>query len=147
MTHDFLCNFFLKPDQFIFLDVSEINVTCYIEESCILPCSFQEGPEVVIRWTKLTLGYSHVHSFYKNQDQLGDQDQNFRGRTSLFKDQISRGNASLLLTGVKFQDQGQYQCYTNTTSGVKTSIINLNVDGMKDKVKCKSVFSHSLSTS
>lgn len=57
-----------------------------------------------------------VHGYYNNRDQLGYQDQNFRGRTSLFQDQISRGTASLQLTGVKVQYQGRYECYTSTTS-------------------------------
>ncbi|XP_047423844.1 uncharacterized protein LOC124995485 [Mugil cephalus] len=105
----------------------DTDVSCYVEESCILPCSFQKDPEVVIHWTKLTEGLPRVHSFSKNQDQLEDQDQNFGNRTSLFKDQISRGNASLLLTGVTSEDWGQYQCYTRTTSGIERSIINLKV--------------------
>uniref|UniRef100_A0A3Q3A3T4 Immunoglobulin V-set domain-containing protein n=1 Tax=Kryptolebias marmoratus TaxID=37003 RepID=A0A3Q3A3T4_KRYMA len=67
----------------------------------------------------------HIHSYFDNQDQLGNQDQRFRGRTSLFKDQISRGNASLLLRGVKVQDEGRYKCYTSTIGGNKESFINL----------------------
>uniref|UniRef100_A0A4W6G373 Ig-like domain-containing protein n=1 Tax=Lates calcarifer TaxID=8187 RepID=A0A4W6G373_LATCA len=73
-------------------------------------------------------GHPPVHSFYYNKDQLGLQDQFFRGRTSLFKDQISRGNASLQLTGVEVQDQGRYRCHTSTMRGNKDSLINLRVD-------------------
>ncbi|GLD54484.1 hemicentin-2-like isoform X1 [Lates japonicus] len=76
-----------------------------------------------------------VHSFYRNQDQLGLQDQFFRNRTSLFKDQISRGNASLQLTGVEVQDQGRYRCYTSTVRGEESSFINLKVDAPVSKVK------------
>uniref|UniRef100_A0A8D0DI79 Immunoglobulin V-set domain-containing protein n=1 Tax=Sander lucioperca TaxID=283035 RepID=A0A8D0DI79_SANLU len=71
--------------------------------NCILPCSFPPGDEV-----------------------LGLQDQHFRGRTSLFKDQISRGTASIRLTGVEVQDEGRYKCYTSTISDKKESYINLN---------------------
>uniref|UniRef100_A0A3Q1FNH9 Immunoglobulin V-set domain-containing protein n=1 Tax=Acanthochromis polyacanthus TaxID=80966 RepID=A0A3Q1FNH9_9TELE len=56
-----------------------------------------------------------VHKYYQDQDQLEDQHQSFRNRTSLFKDQISRGNASLQLTEVKVQDEGRYKCFTNET--------------------------------
>ncbi|XP_047423827.1 CD276 antigen-like [Mugil cephalus] len=100
------------------------EVSCVFMESCILPCSFTLGSNVVIHWHQLKAEGLPVHSFNDNQDQLGDQDQNFRGRTSLFKDQISRGNASLQLTGVKVQDEGRYRCYT----GNKESYINLKVD-------------------
>uniref|UniRef100_A0A4W6G3E5 Ig-like domain-containing protein n=1 Tax=Lates calcarifer TaxID=8187 RepID=A0A4W6G3E5_LATCA len=65
-------------------------------------------------------------------NQLRLQDQRFRNRTSLFKDQISRGNASLQLTGVEVQDQGGYRCYTSTMRGKEESFINLRVDGMRD---------------
>uniref|UniRef100_A0A4W6G2R4 Ig-like domain-containing protein n=1 Tax=Lates calcarifer TaxID=8187 RepID=A0A4W6G2R4_LATCA len=80
----------------------------------------------------VTAGNLYVHSFYNNQDQLRLQNQHFRNRTSLFKDQISRGNASLQLTGVEVQDQGGYRCYTRTMRGNKDSFINLRVDGMRD---------------
>uniref|UniRef100_A0A3P8RXQ1 Ig-like domain-containing protein n=1 Tax=Amphiprion percula TaxID=161767 RepID=A0A3P8RXQ1_AMPPE len=52
----------------------------------------------------------------------------FRNRTSLFKDQISTGNASLQLTGVKVQDEGTYQCCTSTMTENDNSFINVKVD-------------------
>uniref|UniRef100_A0A3P9KVE7 Immunoglobulin V-set domain-containing protein n=1 Tax=Oryzias latipes TaxID=8090 RepID=A0A3P9KVE7_ORYLA len=68
------------------------------------------------------------HSFYENRDQLGQQSQQFKGRTSMFKDQISEGNASLQLTGVRVQDQGRYECYTSTLKDdAKKSYINMKV--------------------
>uniref|UniRef100_A0A3B4U3D0 Ig-like domain-containing protein n=1 Tax=Seriola dumerili TaxID=41447 RepID=A0A3B4U3D0_SERDU len=81
-------------------------------ESCILPCSFQGDTDVIIHWNQVTAGNSPVHSFYYNKDQLTQQDQRFSGRTSVFKDQIPGGNASLQLTGLQVQDQGRYKCYT-----------------------------------
>uniref|UniRef100_A0A3Q1GX02 Ig-like domain-containing protein n=1 Tax=Acanthochromis polyacanthus TaxID=80966 RepID=A0A3Q1GX02_9TELE len=98
-------------------------------ERCILPCSFQVDTGVIIHWIQMK--GLHVHSFYSNQDQLGNQHQIYRNRTSLFKDQISRGNASLQLTGVKVQDEGRYECFISTINRNKTSYINLKVDGMK----------------
>uniref|UniRef100_A0A4W6G2J7 Ig-like domain-containing protein n=1 Tax=Lates calcarifer TaxID=8187 RepID=A0A4W6G2J7_LATCA len=108
-------------------------------DSCILPCSFQSGADPVIHWIQVTAGHLLVHSFYHNQDQLGLQDQFFRGRTSLFKDQISRGNASLQLTGVEVQDQGRYKCHTSTMRGNKDSLINLRVDAPVSKVNMEQV--------
>ncbi|XP_071340638.1 V-set domain-containing T-cell activation inhibitor 1-like [Trachinotus anak] len=106
-------------------DVTDTQVPCVFMESCILPCSFQTGSDLVIHWK---MAEDDVHSYYHNQDQLKHQDQHFRNRTSLFKDQISRGNASLLLTGVKVQDQGRYRCYTGSERGRTESFINLTVD-------------------
>ncbi|KAG7239532.1 hypothetical protein INR49_028823, partial [Caranx melampygus] len=108
-------------------------------ESCILLCSFKGSKDVVAHWTQVTAGGLNVHSYYHNQDQLALQDQSFRGRTSLFKDQISRGNTSLQLTGVKVQDQGRYECFTSTMRGNNVSFINLNVDAPVVKVDLQQV--------
>ncbi|XP_034416684.1 V-set domain-containing T-cell activation inhibitor 1-like [Cyclopterus lumpus] len=104
----------------------EDAVDCVLGGSCILPCSFPPGGEVVLYWIQVATGNT-IHYFYNNQDQVELQDQHFRGRTSLFKDQISRGNASLRLTGVQIQDQGRYRCYTSNKPGTKESFSNLNV--------------------
>uniref|UniRef100_A0A4W6D714 Ig-like domain-containing protein n=1 Tax=Lates calcarifer TaxID=8187 RepID=A0A4W6D714_LATCA len=113
----------------------DTEVSCVFMESCILPCSFQSGADPVIIWIQLTAGLPLVH-YYDNKDQLGLQDQHFRNRTSLFKDQISRGNASLQLTGVEVQDQGRYRCYTRTNGRKEESFINLRVDG--NRIICSS---------
>ncbi|XP_072235173.1 CD276 antigen-like [Leuresthes tenuis] len=117
----------------------DTELSCVVMEICILPCSFQGGDDTVIHWIQLTAGHSRVHSFYQNRDQLGLQDQCFRGRTSLFQDQISRGNASLQLTGVKIQDQGRYECFISTIRGNKDTFINLKVDAPVRKVSIDQV--------
>ncbi|XP_044031918.1 hemicentin-2-like isoform X2 [Siniperca chuatsi] len=115
------------------------EVSCVFMESCILPCSFPGGTDVLIHWIQVTAGDTPVHSYYHNQDQLAHQHQRFRGRTSLFRDQISRGNASLQLTGVEVQDQGRYKCYTSTMRGNKVSFINLKVDAPVRQVDIQQV--------
>uniref|UniRef100_A0A3Q1J614 Ig-like domain-containing protein n=1 Tax=Anabas testudineus TaxID=64144 RepID=A0A3Q1J614_ANATE len=102
-------------------DFSYTGVSCVFKENCILPCSFKTGDDVVIHW---------IH-----QDQLTSQGHRFEGRTSLFKDQIAKGNASLRLTGVQVQDQGRYSCYTSTIPSNKDSFIDLKVDGKYTKHK------------
>ncbi|GLD54483.1 CD276 antigen-like isoform X1, partial [Lates japonicus] len=80
-----------------------------------------------------------VHSFYRNKVQLRLQNRCFRNRTSLFKDQIFRGNASLQLTGVEVQDQGRYRCYSSTNNKKEESFINLRVDAPVSKVNMEQV--------
>uniref|UniRef100_A0A3B5AUC6 HERV-H LTR-associating 2b, tandem duplicate 2 n=1 Tax=Stegastes partitus TaxID=144197 RepID=A0A3B5AUC6_9TELE len=106
----------------------DVEHFCNVRERCILPCTFETGDEVVIHWILVKTGEIQAHSFYHSQDQLGHQNQQFRGRTSLFKEQISGGNASLQLTGVKVQDEGRYKCYVSTILENKESFINLKVD-------------------
>ncbi|XP_030612079.1 CD276 antigen-like [Archocentrus centrarchus] len=114
------------------------EVSCVFMERCILPCRFQIGEEIVTHWFKVP-GDLHVHSFYYSKDQLGHQDQRFRNRTSLFKDQISRGNASLQLAGVQVQDQSRYKCHTSTIRGNQESFINLKVDAPVHEVSIDQV--------
>ncbi|XP_039902113.1 CD276 antigen-like isoform X2 [Simochromis diagramma] len=108
--------------------VADTDVSCIFMETCMLPCSSEEGTAVIIHWFQLSAGNLFVHLFYEGKDQLGLQYQRFRGRTSLFSDQISSGNASLLLTKVEVQDEGRYKCYTSTENGIKESFINLKMD-------------------
>uniref|UniRef100_A0A3B4U0C5 receptor protein-tyrosine kinase n=1 Tax=Seriola dumerili TaxID=41447 RepID=A0A3B4U0C5_SERDU len=136
------CKLFLVVVIFLgmfHLSRGDSEVSCVFMESCILPCSFQGGADVVIHWIQLTVGHLPVHSFYHNQDQLGHQVQRFRDRTSLFKDQISRGNASLQLTGVEVQDEDTYKCHTSVIRGNKDSFINLKVDAPVDQVDLQQV--------
>uniref|UniRef100_A0A3B5L7P5 Ig-like domain-containing protein n=1 Tax=Xiphophorus couchianus TaxID=32473 RepID=A0A3B5L7P5_9TELE len=119
----------------LFLSQSHNKVSCNFKQSCILPCSFQSYGEPILHWTQLESSAPRVHSYYDNQDQQGVQNQNFRGRTSLFQDQISRGNASLLLREVQLQDQGRYNCFISTVKGHEESIIRLSVDGMISTIR------------
>ncbi|XP_061580238.1 uncharacterized protein LOC133446254, partial [Cololabis saira] len=126
---------------------NDTQVSCQVSKTCILPCSFTAHDDVVIHWIQETPPESLVHSYHHKHDRLGEQHQRFRGRTSLFEDQISRGNASLLLRGVKVQDQGRYLCNVSTFTGNKENFINLNVNApvqhinleqVQDKITCSS---------
>ncbi|XP_061568194.1 uncharacterized protein LOC133422260 [Cololabis saira] len=127
----FLCSSVFSND--------DTQVSCQVSKTCILPCSFTAHDDVIIHWIEETPPESRVHSYYHKQDQLGEQHQRFRGRTSLFKDQISRGNASLLLRGVKVQDQGRYLCDVSTITGNKENFINLNVNAPVQHVNIEQV--------
>uniref|UniRef100_A0A3B4TVP7 V-set domain-containing T-cell activation inhibitor 1-like n=1 Tax=Seriola dumerili TaxID=41447 RepID=A0A3B4TVP7_SERDU len=126
---------------------ADADESCIVTESCVLPCSFQGGNDVVVHWNLMKPRDHLVHSYYQNQDQLAHQDQRFRGRTSLFKDQISRGNASLQLTEVQVQDQGRYKCHTSTIRGNMESFINLRVDAPVGKVDLQQVGNRTICSS
>ncbi|XP_061564002.1 uncharacterized protein LOC133419028 isoform X2 [Cololabis saira] len=125
----------------------DTEVSCQVHKTCILPCSFTAHDDVVIHWIQETPPESRVHSYHHKQDRLREQAQRFRGRTSLFEDQISRGNASMLLRRVKVQDQGRYLCNISTITGNKENFINLNVNApvqnvniaqVQNKITCSS---------
>ncbi|XP_051796388.1 V-set domain-containing T-cell activation inhibitor 1-like [Acanthochromis polyacanthus] len=128
-------------------DVADTEVSCVFMERCILPCSSNVAPGDIIHWIHMTEENHIVHMYHNNQDQLEDQHQIFRNRTSLFKDQISRGNASLQLTGVKVQDEGKFECFISTNNGNKESVINLkvyapvhevNIQQVENRMSCSS---------
>ncbi|KAK9527434.1 hypothetical protein VZT92_013997 [Zoarces viviparus] len=113
----------------------DAEVSCVFMESCILPCSFEADEYLVIHWYQVK-GNIRVHSYYEEKDHQSDS---FSGRTSLFNDQISRGNASLRLKVVKVQDQGRYKCYTRTWTGAEASFIHLKIDAPVRKVDIQQV--------
>ncbi|KAM8880663.1 uncharacterized protein ACB058_001055 [Synchiropus picturatus] len=99
----------------------------------ILPCSFPSGDDLLVHWYKERKGLA-VHPYYHGQDQLDHQMDQFRGRTSLFHEQLSRGNASLLLKEVQVSDRGRYTCYTSNSRGQQESSVNLEVEAPVTKV-------------
>ncbi|KAM8880659.1 CD276 antigen homolog isoform 3-T6 [Synchiropus picturatus] len=100
----------------------------------ILPCSFPSGDDLLVHWYKERKDDA-VHSYYNGQDQLDHQINQFRGRTSLSNEQLSRGNASLLLKKVQVSDRGRYTCYTsNSREDARESSVNLEVEAPVTKV-------------
>uniref|UniRef100_A0A8C7CVI6 Ig-like domain-containing protein n=1 Tax=Oncorhynchus kisutch TaxID=8019 RepID=A0A8C7CVI6_ONCKI len=63
-----------------------------------------------------------VHLYRDEKDDLVLQNPVFRGRTSLFKEELENGNTSLKLTRVKLSDAGNYTCYIPLLNHQKTII-------------------------
>uniref|UniRef100_A0A4W5M3E4 Ig-like domain-containing protein n=1 Tax=Hucho hucho TaxID=62062 RepID=A0A4W5M3E4_9TELE len=93
-------------------------VVAVADEDVILPCSllnFTKSAGLVVKWSrsdlKDTSGKDKVVHFYRDaRDSNVDQDESYRGRTSLFKE-LKNGNVSLKLSRVKLSDEGNYMCY------------------------------------
>ncbi|XP_030623426.1 uncharacterized protein LOC115806701 [Chanos chanos] len=130
----------INQDFYTALDLSNINW-----RDCTLPCRFKKSGEAqVIQWVKWE---KNVHSFYEKKDHLEHQDQDYKGRTALFKDQIHSGNASLLLREVNLQDKGTYTCYARYDSDgdnnfvavtVKAPVTSVDIKETDDEVTCSS---------
>ncbi|XP_030205674.1 V-set domain-containing T-cell activation inhibitor 1 isoform X2 [Gadus morhua] len=103
----------------------DTQVGCVFGGSCVLPCRFQPNSDTILHWNKINGKNVQVHSYYDDQDQLGHQDPLYKGRTSLFHDQISGGNASLRLARVNLQDQGRYLCYASTSQNNQETFVIL----------------------
>ncbi|XP_048850633.1 uncharacterized protein LOC125719880 [Brienomyrus brachyistius] len=121
----------------------EIQVTCVFSEVCVLPCQFTRGKDAVIHWYK---GTAVVHSFYYNKDQLAQQDPAYKNRTSMDREQVAKGNASLSLWRTNLQDRGKYRCYCSTTQSqesffvveVKALVRSVDMKVLGEEVHCSS---------
>ncbi|XP_030205678.1 CD276 antigen [Gadus morhua] len=109
-------------------------VGCVFGGSCVLPCRFKPNSDTLLHWNKMNGKNIQVHSYYDDQDQLGYQDPLYKGRTALFHDQISGGNASLGLARVNLQDQGKYLCYVSTSKNNQETFVTLTVNAAVAKV-------------
>lgn len=52
-----------------------------------------------------------VHVYRHGRDYLNDQKEEFKGRTTLFHEGLSRGNVTLQLRSVRLSDSGRFRCY------------------------------------
>lgn len=63
-----------------------------------------------IEWTRPDLGQRFVHVRRSGQDLVNIKNPSYKGRTSLFPDELKQGNISLKLSKVQLSDQGTYVC-------------------------------------
>uniref|UniRef100_A0A3B5AE66 Ig-like domain-containing protein n=1 Tax=Stegastes partitus TaxID=144197 RepID=A0A3B5AE66_9TELE len=116
--------------EFIFSRCSQLQVvgpaqpiTAVLGDDIILPCCLEPAADVqdkTILWSDPDLkldplnpqrGVEYVH-LYRNRKEVPDmQITSYFGRTTLFEDELKRGNISLKITNVTMEDQGRYRCF------------------------------------
>ncbi|XP_016536503.1 butyrophilin-like protein 1 [Poecilia formosa] len=89
-------------------------------ESVLMPCIYsgvipEDNPFLL--WTRSDLSPNSVHLRRENGDDLKNQNQRFRGRTSMNPDALDTGNFSLTLRKPEQDDGGNYSC--SISDGVK----------------------------
>ncbi|KAK2899565.1 hypothetical protein Q8A73_012694 [Channa argus] len=65
----------------------------------------------MLEWTRSDLKPTYVYIWYAGQDYVNMKNPSYKGRTSLFTDELKRGNISLKLSNVTPADEGKYRCY------------------------------------
>ncbi|KAI4871337.1 hypothetical protein NFI96_018889 [Prochilodus magdalenae] len=109
----------------------DVHVTCIYSEDCVLPCSFTPtGDTAVIQW------YQQEKLIYSSQE---DEDESDESRVSLFTDEMSSGNASLLLEDSRIQSRGRYRCLINTTQTVEESAVIVKVEAPIRKISIEAI--------
>ncbi|KAG8014556.1 Butyrophilin subfamily 2 member A1, partial [Nibea albiflora] len=69
-----------------------------------------------------------VHAYRGKQDHPHDQMDQYRGRTTLNREDLSRGVLTLLISSVQTSDSGPYRCFVPKTRK-SSCTFNLTVDG------------------
>ncbi|XP_037614539.1 uncharacterized protein LOC119481540 [Sebastes umbrosus] len=115
-------------------------------EDAILPCQLKEtfSSTISVLWKR---NGTIVHLYRSKADDLVKQDKNFVGRTSLFPDELAKGNFSLTLTNVTELDAGNYTCEgrVNDLSGkglVRQCNVNLIVEPKRSKGNPTNILGH-----
>uniref|UniRef100_A0A8P4KPY0 Ig-like domain-containing protein n=1 Tax=Dicentrarchus labrax TaxID=13489 RepID=A0A8P4KPY0_DICLA len=100
-----------------------VTIRVTVNKDAILPCTVKNPQRV--EWKR---NDQLVHLFQSKEDYLINQDKHFKHRTSLFHEEMIRGNVSLKLTNVTELDAGSYTCSVpKLESQVWRDFINLTV--------------------
>ncbi|XP_043966393.1 NLR family CARD domain-containing protein 3-like isoform X2 [Gambusia affinis] len=107
-------------------------------ESVLLPCDYSGFPpeDPLLIWTRSDLSPNSVHLRRENGDDLKNQNQRFRNRTSMNPDALDSGNFSLTLRKPQPSDGGNYTCsISNGREERKVKQIHLKVKVDQQEVK------------
>ncbi|XP_041841782.1 CD276 antigen homolog isoform X2 [Melanotaenia boesemani] len=107
-------------------------VTAESGQDVVLPCHLEPPFDVTSLTVEWRWNKTMVHLYRNLKDNENAQDQRFKGRTSLFHDEMHHGNISLKLKNVSEEDEGIYTCFVpKLNCQVKKGNISLNV-GIND---------------
>eukprot|EP00063_Salmo_salar_P048128 XP_014022963.1 PREDICTED: myelin-oligodendrocyte glycoprotein-like [Salmo salar] len=110
------------------------RVVALAGDDIILPCSLKpdvSAENMTVEWTRLNLTTGNVHFYPSGRDSNVGQSPSYKGRTSMFHEELKNGNVSLKLTNVTLSDAGSYMCFIKTlTSQVNETTIQLLVEDL-----------------
>ncbi|XP_037399487.1 NACHT, LRR and PYD domains-containing protein 3-like isoform X1 [Pygocentrus nattereri] len=123
-------------------------------EDLVLPCSIEpriSAEDMVVEWIRLYLNDRLVHLYEDYEDSNQRQMESYRGRTSLFKEELKKGNTSLKLSAVQPSDEGVYQCYVeyrdwNNNVNIYVEVKGKGFHAWKIVLICMSAFAITLTT-
>ncbi|KAL6458594.1 hypothetical protein MHYP_G00320660 [Metynnis hypsauchen] len=107
-------------------------------EDLVLPCSLQpniSAEDMMLEWIRIdrTDTDKLVHLYEDHGDSNNDQMESYRGRTSLFKAELQKGNTSLKLSAVQPSDEGAYKCLIRYRSWFDDIPVYVEVKGKRQQ--------------
>ncbi|KAI5627275.1 butyrophilin, subfamily 1, member A1 precursor, partial [Silurus asotus] len=100
-------------------------------EDLVLPCFIKPNTSAVdmtVEFMKLEKEASLVHFYKDHEDRNENQAQPYRRRTSLFKEELQKGNALLKLSAFRVSDEGKYKCLIEYKSWYDDVTVHLTVE-------------------
>uniref|UniRef100_A0A3Q3GQZ5 Golgin subfamily A member 6-like protein 22 n=1 Tax=Labrus bergylta TaxID=56723 RepID=A0A3Q3GQZ5_9LABR len=110
-------------------------VVSLVGEDVILPCHLDpvmNAFDMIVEWVRPDPNPRFILVWRHGQELETIKHPSFSGRTSVFIDELEKGNISLKLSKVKVSDEGGYKCFLPTLS--KTSTVQLVVGSVSSPV-------------
>ncbi|KAF5902817.1 butyrophilin subfamily 1 member A1-like, partial [Clarias magur] len=98
----------------------DLFLSCFIKPST-------NAVNMTVQWSKLDAVNSLVHLCDIHEDRNENQ-KSYRRRTSLFKDELQKGNASLKLSALSVSDEGKYKCFIENKSWFDYVIVQVIIE-------------------
>ncbi|XP_029111819.1 butyrophilin subfamily 1 member A1-like [Scleropages formosus] len=99
-------------------------------EDVVLPCYLKpsiSAMDLHVEWFRVQIDNPIVHLYRDHEDRNENQLPSYRGRTSLFPEELKKGNTSLKLCDVRGSDDGPYKCFVESQEWQDDSWINLHI--------------------
>ncbi|XP_029112166.1 butyrophilin subfamily 1 member A1-like, partial [Scleropages formosus] len=99
-------------------------------EDVVLPCYLKPNISAVdlhIEWLRVQTEDPLVHLYRDHQDRNENQIPSYRGRTSLFPEQLRSGNVSLKLRNAQVSDNGEYKCFVESQKWYGDCFIHVHI--------------------
>ncbi|XP_053485437.1 butyrophilin subfamily 1 member A1 isoform X2 [Ictalurus furcatus] len=109
----------------------DVPLVAVAGEDLVLPCFIKPITSAVhmkVEWLRLERGVLLVHMYEDLEDRNEKQAQSFKGRTSLFKEELQKGNASLKLSALQVSDEGDYKCLIEDKSWYDDITVHVTVE-------------------
>ncbi|MEQ2238840.1 hypothetical protein ILYODFUR_037434, partial [Ilyodon furcidens] len=90
------------------------SVTAVVGEDVVLPCHLEppkDASQMTVKWIRPDLNSSLVYVSVDGHEYPDDQNEAYKGRTTMSLDKMKSGDISLKLSDVRLSDNGRYRCY------------------------------------
>lgn len=83
-------------------------------DDVIIPCHLQPPTDATgetVEWSRPDLNPRFVHLQRGGRELVDQKNSQYEGRTALLKEALMDGDVSLIISNVKFSDEGEYRCF------------------------------------